>query len=192
MPDLIGHPWIHGLRVKPRNDEVTGKHMSNLWDLSHIQPETRVVLEGDTIPAMFWNGVDQRGAQVWMRQKQFGIWRAWTWTQTGEAVREIAGGLMSLGFAPGETASILSNTVIEWVLADIAVLSCGGVSNGIYPTDAASQMQYLCEDSRTRDPVRRRRRAAGQGIGNARPVAAAHEDRGRSTWRACASSMTPA
>ena len=56
---------------------------------------------------------------------------------------------MSLGFGRGDTASILSNTVVEWVLADLAVLSCGGVSNGIYPTDAASQVQYLCEDSRT-------------------------------------------
>jgi long-chain acyl-CoA synthetase len=123
--------------------------MSNLWDLSHIQPETRVVLEGDTIPAVFWNGVDKRGSQVWMRQKKFGIWRSWTWTQTGEAVREIAAGLLSLGFAKGDTASILSNTVIEWVLADLAILSCGGVANGIYPTDAASQVHYLCEDSRT-------------------------------------------
>ncbi len=123
--------------------------MSNLWDLSHIQPETRVVLEGDTIPAMFWNGVQQRAGNVWMRQKELGIWRSWTWQQTGEAVREIAGGLMSLGFKPGDTASILSNTVIEWVLADLAVLSAGGVANGIYPTDAASQVHYLCEDSRT-------------------------------------------
>ncbi|HRN77194.1 long-chain fatty acid--CoA ligase, partial [Ottowia sp.] len=57
------------------------------------------------------------------------------------------GGLMSLGFAAGDTASILSNTVLEWVLADLAVLSAGGVSNGIYPTDAASQVHYLCEDS---------------------------------------------
>ncbi|MCA0211661.1 MAG: long-chain fatty acid--CoA ligase [Proteobacteria bacterium] len=124
--------------------------MSNLWDLSHIQPETRVVLEGDTIPAMFWNGVQQRADKVWMRQKELGIWRSWTWRQTGDAVREIAGGLMSLGFQPGDTASILSNTVIEWVLADLAVLSTGGVANGIYPTDAASQVHYLCEDSRTR------------------------------------------
>ncbi|RYF29892.1 MAG: long-chain fatty acid--CoA ligase, partial [Comamonadaceae bacterium] len=36
-----------------------------------------------------------------------------------------------------------------WVLCDLAVLSCGGVSNGIYPTDAASQVHYICEDSRT-------------------------------------------
>ncbi|MDB5872794.1 MAG: putative acyl-CoA ligase [Ramlibacter sp.] len=124
--------------------------MSNLWDLSHIQPNTSIVLEGDTIPAMFWKAVNKRGQQVWMRQKKLGIWRAWTWTQTAEAVREISCGLLSLGFAAGDTASILSNTVIDWVLADIAILSCGGVSNGIYPTDAASQVQYLCEDSRTR------------------------------------------
>lgn len=124
--------------------------MSKLWDLSHIRPRTDVVLPGDTIPALFWNAVAQRGPQVWLRQKELGIWRSHTWTRVGEAVREIAGGLMALGFRRGDTASILSNTVIEWVLADLAVLSCNGVSNGIYPTDAPTQVQYLCEDSGTR------------------------------------------
>ena len=123
--------------------------MSNLWDLTHIQPRSGSVLDGDTIAAMFWNAVAQRGDKVWLREKHLGIWRSWRWTQVGEAVREIAGGLMSLGLAPGDTASILSNTVLEWVLADLAVLSAGGVSNGVYPTDAASQVHYLCEDSRT-------------------------------------------
>ena len=124
--------------------------MSNLWDLSRIQPRTDIVVPGDTIAAMFWNAVAQRGDTVWLREKELGLWRSWTWTQVGEAVAEIAGGLLSLGLAEGETASILSNTVPEWVLADLAVLSCGGVANGIYPTDAASQVHYLCEDSRTR------------------------------------------
>src|SRR3990167_3640158 len=123
--------------------------MSNLWDLSGIQPQTDIVLQGETIPALFWNGVKERGPKVWMRQKDFGIWRAWTWNQTAEAVREIAHGLMALGFEARETASILSNTTIEWVLCDLAVLSAGGVSNGIYPTDAAAQVQFLCADSRT-------------------------------------------
>ena len=35
--------------------------MSNLWDLKYIQPQTEVVLEGDTIPTMFWNAVERRG-----------------------------------------------------------------------------------------------------------------------------------
>jgi long-chain acyl-CoA synthetase len=123
--------------------------MSNLWDLSHIKPCTDIVVKGDTLPAIFWNAVEQRGPKVWMRQKDLGIWRSSTWQQTGDAVLEIAGGLLSLGFKPHETASILANTVVDWVLADLAVLSCGGVSNGIYPTDAASQVHYLCEDSGT-------------------------------------------
>jgi len=123
--------------------------MTQLWDLSGIQPNSEIVMPGETIAAMFWNAVKQRGPNVWMRQKHLGLWRAQTWDQTAQAVREIAGGLMSLGFAKGECASILANTVVEWVWADLAVLSCGGVSNGIYPTDATSQVQYLCEDSRT-------------------------------------------
>jgi long-chain acyl-CoA synthetase len=123
--------------------------MTQLWDLSGIQPNHDIVMPGETIPAMFWNAVKQRGPKVWTRQKHLGLWRSQTWDQTGQAVAEIAGGLMSLGFAPGECASILANTVVEWVWADLAVLSCGGVSNGIYPTDAASQVQFLCEDSKT-------------------------------------------
>ena len=123
--------------------------MSNLWNLSHIRPQHDIVMPGDTMPAIFWNAVAARGSQVWMRQKDYGIWRSWSWTQTGEAVREIGNGLLALGFAPHDTASILSNTNVEWVLADLAVLSAGGVSNGIYPTVAASQVHYLCEDSST-------------------------------------------
>jgi long-chain acyl-CoA synthetase len=123
--------------------------MTTLWDLNGIQPNHHIVLPGETIPAMFWNAVAKRGPNVWMRQKHLGLWRSWSWNQTADAVSEIAGGLMSLGFAKGECASILANTVVEWVWADLAVLSTGGVSNGIYPTDAPSQVHYLCEDSRT-------------------------------------------
>src|SRR5688500_10315904 len=101
--------------------------MSNLWDLSHIRPQAQVVAEGDTIPAIFWNAVEPRGRETWMRQKELGIWRSWSWRDTAEAVREIGAGLIALGFQKGDTASILANTCVEWVQVDLAVLSCGGV-----------------------------------------------------------------
>jgi long-chain acyl-CoA synthetase len=123
--------------------------MSNLWDLSGLQPNRNVILQGETVPELFWNGVRKRGDQVWMRQKSFGIWKSLSWNQTGEAVAEVGNGLLSLGFKPGECASVLANTVTDWVIADLGVLACGGVSNGIYPTDAASQVEYLCSDSST-------------------------------------------
>jgi len=123
--------------------------MSNLWELATRKPATIEDLPGDTLPAMFWAAVARRGERIWMREKELGIWRSWSWKQGGQAVREIAHGLMALGFDRGQTASIQANTVVEWVLVDQAVMSCGGVSNGIYPTDAATQTQYLCEDSRS-------------------------------------------
>ena len=124
--------------------------MSNLWDVSHLKPFDAIVVEGETVSAMFWNAVALRGPKVFMREKTLGIWRAWTWDDSAQAVREIGDGLLALGFKAGDCASILSNTVVEWVLADLAVLSAGGVSNGIYPTDAAPQVHYLCADSATR------------------------------------------
>jgi len=123
--------------------------MPNLWNIDRLLPGPDRVLPGDTLPAMFWHAVAARGERTWLRQKEFGLWRSWSWNDTATAVREIAHGLMALGFERGQTASILSNTVVEWVLADLAVLSCGGVSSGIYPTDSAAQAHYLCDDSRT-------------------------------------------
>jgi long-chain acyl-CoA synthetase len=120
--------------------------MANLWTRARVcgQPEA---LPGETIPELFWNAVRRRGERVALRQKDFGIWQATTWRELGETARDIAMGLAALGFEPGECASILSNTRREWMFADLGILSAGGVSNGIYPTDAAGQCQYLLHDS---------------------------------------------
>ena len=104
-------------------------------------------LSFETIPELFWQRVNELGDKPMMRQKDLGIWRAYSWNQVGVIVSEIAAGMVSLGFEPGEVASVLANTSREWVWADLAVLTAGGICNGIYPTDAAPQVKYLCDDS---------------------------------------------
>ena len=37
-----------------------------LWDTSNIQPRHDIVMAGDTIPAMFWNAVAERGERVFL------------------------------------------------------------------------------------------------------------------------------
>ena len=118
-----------------------------LWSAADYEVNTADFVRGDTMPAMFWNAVSTRGNQVWMRQKEFGIWESWDWQQVGQLVGEVANGLLSLNFQPGQCAAILANTRVEWVWADMATLSCGGVTNGVYATDSSEQLQYLCEDS---------------------------------------------
>ena len=101
----------------------------------------------DTIPKMFWHGVQTRGPKTIFRQKNLGIWQAVTWTELGRIAREIGMGLVSLGYQQGEVVSILSNTNKEWMCADLGALGAAGVVNGIYPTDSAVQTEYLLSDS---------------------------------------------
>ncbi|NDG42754.1 MAG: hypothetical protein EBY28_26270, partial [Betaproteobacteria bacterium] len=64
----------------------------------------------DTVAQMFWLRVRENGDKVMMRQKDLGIWRSYSWTQVGTIASEIGAGLVSLGFQPGETVSVLANT----------------------------------------------------------------------------------
>jgi len=124
--------------------------MNGLWDLARYERRGDAETPGETVAEVFLNAVRARGDRIWLREKKLGLWRAWTWSEAGTAVREIALGLASVGLQPGECVSILANTRVEWMLSDLGVLCAGGVSNGIYPTDSASQVDYLCTDSGTR------------------------------------------
>ncbi len=101
----------------------------------------------DTVSKLFWHGVRTRASRPILRQKELGIWRAQTWAELGVIAREIGMGLAALGYSPGEVVSILSNTNREWIYADLGALGAAGVVNGIYPTDAATQVEYLLGDS---------------------------------------------
>lgn len=128
--------------------------MRYLWQIedefARAEQNSAPPLQGDTVQALFWNAVALRKNDVWLRQKELGIWRAWTWHETSEIVKEIAMGLHALGMHVQDRVSILSNTRAEWVWADLAILSLGGTSAGIYPTDAVSQVHYILSDSQSR------------------------------------------
>lgn len=128
--------------------------MRYLWQIdaefARAEKDSAPALHGDTVQALFWNAVALRQRDVWLRQKELGIWRAWTWHETGEIVKEIAMGLHALGMRVQDRVSILSNTRAEWVWADLAILSLGGTSAGIYPTDAVTQVHYILSDSQSR------------------------------------------
>jgi len=117
-----------------------------LWNIEDPSAPPRHA-EGDTLPAMFLECLRLRGDRVAVRQKERGIWEQTTWSEVGVIAREITGGLADLGVAPGEVVSILANSRREWLYADLGVLCAGAVTNGIYPTDAPAQCEYILIDS---------------------------------------------
>jgi long-chain acyl-CoA synthetase len=104
-------------------------------------------IEHGTVARLFWHCVQTRRDRIIVRQKELGVWQPTTWAELGRIAREIGMGLIALGYQPGEVVSILANTRREWVYADLAALGAAGVVNGIYPTDAPAQVEYLLADS---------------------------------------------
>ena len=104
----------------------------------------------DTVPRLFWSKVQQRDNAVAMREKEFGIWTPITWKQYGERSKLAGLGLKSLGLNRGDVVSIISENLPEWLYTDMGTLGVGGITNGIYTTDSAKQVEYIVNDSRTR------------------------------------------
>jgi long-chain acyl-CoA synthetase len=77
-------------------------------------------------------------------------WRSMTWRQSGERIRAIAAGLLSLGLDREDRVGILCNTRVEWLLADLGVLSAGGATTTVYPSSTAEECVYILADSAAR------------------------------------------
>src|SRR5882757_8873973 len=104
----------------------------------------------DTIPKLFHHRVAEWGARTAFREKRLGLWRDTAWRHYGDRAKWTGLGLVSLGLQRGEVVSILAETMPKWLYADMGIMGVGGVSNGIYPTDAAKQVEYILSDSGSR------------------------------------------
>ncbi len=115
------------------------------------EPDNKVVIDGcSTVSGLFWKRVTELADKVVIREKDFGIWNEYTWADFGEQARLTGLGLKSLGLERGDICSVGSEINKEWMFADLGIIGAGGVTNGVYPTDAPNQVEYLINDSGSR------------------------------------------
>jgi long-chain acyl-CoA synthetase len=99
---------------------------------------------------MFWSRVDKSADRPAQMSKRHGTWTTVTWREVGEAVRELALGLVALGRQPGDAIALLSTSRAEWVQADFAIFSAGCVTVPVYPTYPPDLIAYVINDSGAR------------------------------------------
>jgi long-chain acyl-CoA synthetase len=125
---------------------VTSRHHVDL-----TEPVPRVTIDDcSTVSSIFMKRVTEQPDKVALREKDFGIWNEYTWADFGRQAMLAGLGLQALGLARGDICSIASEVNKEWMFADLGIIGIGGVTNGVYPTDAANQVEYLINDSGTR------------------------------------------
>jgi len=79
-----------------------------------------------------------------------GEWAEISYTELGEAISEVARGLIDLGVEHGDKVSILSNTRPEWTFANLAIFSAGAVSVSVYQTNSPEECHYVLEHSESK------------------------------------------
>ena len=107
-------------------------------------------MSNETLLTYFQRHVKEHPHRVALRHKDYGIWHDVTWAQYGEKVRQVAMGLISLGLEKGECVSIISENRPEWVYSDFGIMSAGGITAGVYTTNAAEQCGYIVQNSGSR------------------------------------------
>jgi len=100
-----------------------------------------------TIPKLLLENQQKWADKVWMRKKELGFWREYTWKEACGNINDFSLGLMSLGFQRGDVMAILGDNDPHWFWAQLAAQAAGGVVTGVFSSSGAKEVKYFLEHS---------------------------------------------
>jgi long-chain acyl-CoA synthetase len=96
-----------------------------------------------TFPQLLGRLAETSGDEVALQEKRYGIWQPITWSEYHLRVSRFAQGLASLGYERGEVLAILGDNRPEWLIAELAAQSLGGMSVGLYPDGVVEEVEHV-------------------------------------------------
>ncbi|TDR89201.1 AMP-binding protein [Enterovirga rhinocerotis] len=99
----------------------------------------------DTFPKLLARNARIRPERPAFRQKDFGIWQAWTWREVHEIVRAYAAGLATLGIGEGSKVAIVGQNRprLYWTMAAAQWLRA--IPIPVYADSVADEMAYVLD-----------------------------------------------
>src|SRR5579864_5690656 len=104
-------------------------------------------LETRTAPALWRYVLDQKRATPAYLEEQPDGWRDVSWDEAAARVDALARALMARGVRRGDAVAVLAHTRLEWILLDWAIMNIGAVVVGLYPTNSATECEYILAHS---------------------------------------------
>ena len=83
------------------------------------------VTRHDTTPRMLARNAREHPDLIAQREKEFGIWTAYTWRSIEDHVRRMATGLAGLGVAPGDVVVLIGDNRPAWVWGRLRLMPAG-------------------------------------------------------------------
>lgn len=105
----------------------------------------------ETVPQHFLRQVRSRGAgEVALRQKEYGIWREFSWQASWEQARSFGLGLRALGLARGDHVATIGDNDRQYLWAYLGLQAVGGVQVGLFTDATAEEAAYIVDHSDAR------------------------------------------
>jgi long-chain acyl-CoA synthetase len=101
------------------------------------------IARADTFPKMLRLNACERPTDIAYREKDFGIWHAYTWADYQARVRDFALGLADLGFRRGDVVALIGDNRPDWVAGEIAAHAIGAISLGLYRDALDEEIAHL-------------------------------------------------
>ncbi|MFP4037860.1 MAG: AMP-binding protein [Desulfobacteraceae bacterium] len=104
-----------------------------------------------TIPKLFVRQCKRYGEKkVAMREKEFGIWRPYTWKDYYDNVKYLCLGMMELGLNRGDKVSMIGDNRPEGLWAEMATMCAGGVAVWLFQDCMMEEVRYIIDHSDTK------------------------------------------
>ena len=101
--------------------------------------------EHDTFPKLLRANARERGNVASSREKEYGIWQSWNWSQVQAETRALALGLAKLGLQPGQSLAIVGSNRPRLYWSMVAAQMVGATPVPVYQDSVADEMQYVLE-----------------------------------------------
>ncbi|UWQ17699.1 AMP-binding protein [Jannaschia sp. M317] len=96
-----------------------------------------------TIPQFLERNATRFGASAAYREKEFGIWQEWTWTQARTEIEEMALGLIALGIEIGEHVAVIGRNRPQLYMAMVAAQCAGAIPVPLYADAVGEELAYV-------------------------------------------------
>jgi long-chain acyl-CoA synthetase len=104
--------------------------------------------EPQTLPQCFLEKVSQYGPdKTALRQKEFGIWREFTWQDSYEQTKLFALGLIASGLQRGDKVCGIGDNDREYLWAFLGLQAAGGIQIGLFTDARPSEIEYIVNHS---------------------------------------------
>ena len=104
----------------------------------------------DTLPKILLHNVKMFPNRDAMREKEFGIWQSWTWTEVADEIERFALGLQARGLKAGDKVLIIGANRPRMYWTIVAAQAVGAIPVPTYKDSVAEEMQYVIEHSEAR------------------------------------------